>query len=861
MPTAITRALGSIRLAGWSLKWKLIVAAVAVVLGIAGAGSFFVVTGLSAAFQAREDFRVLEEELSDKGFADFTNANLYGSLAEHFEAAEHSAARAKSRLWFIGLLTWVPVVGERIEESRIQLDIAHVLARAGSGLAGAYRDAFTLQNSGDQSPNTQASLAISEQVTQALEQAAPVLDQVKRDLEKARQLRGRLGPESLDSRYASLLDRYLPQLQTFTYISRDRPSVIGRVFQLNLELSEVSDLVADPLEVLVGTSGVNDTFSKIIEDSRELSLELQLLERETREKFFGSEETRRDILETIRLMERGSRLLEQSTIGAQGLLGLARAMEDHGLFSKDFGSAARTSLEQAGSGLAFAQAEATALRSLLDLQSDGGREPQTALGFGAAVNLTPRSLDQIDQVLERASASTRFLKGFLGFQGPRSYLLLAQNQQEIRASGGFIGSVILVKLDQGELIDLVFQDSTTVDFLPPAYPNNPPPPQPIYWYLWMERLLFRDANWSPDFPTSAALVADIYRLGQGVQLDGVITGSKKLLVDMVELIGDIRVPDLPEPLTRETTQAYTDGALPYECSERHASTRGKRCFDEDAFFSIKDRLTSPVSTQERISVIDYLRTELGKRNIMAHIFDSNEGALLWDLGWNGAIPPVDHDYLSVVDSSLPGHTTEDVFRTWNYQVSLRVDRPLESRFWVRYDHQGEVRDDKVCRQSEPGSSNCYWNYFRIYFPAVADNIVAPPVPLNQGAEKLIWGYPDPDSLSLGLSTDVGPAPLTEIGGFIAVAPDSVMTVPLSYQLPWKTVRALGGNNYEYRLLLQKQPGIDTDLIEVALELPPASEVINASPAPIAQNGNWLSFKFELDADTQVVVSFRTPDGN
>ena len=144
---------------------------------------------------------------------------------------------------------------------------------------------------------------------------------------------------------------------------------------------------------------------------------------------------------------------------------------------------------------------------------------------------------------------------------------------------------------------------------------------------------------------------------------------------------------------------------------------------------------------------------------------------------------------------------------------------------------------------------------------MAENVVAPPVPLNQGAEKLVWGYPDPDSLSLGLSTDVGPALLTEVGGLIAVAPDSVMTVPLSYQLPWKTVRALGGNNYEYRLLLQKQPGIDTDLIEVALELPPGSEVISASPAPIAQNGNWLSFKFELDADTQVVVSFRTPDGN
>ena len=859
MLTPITWTFGTIRLDRWGLKSKLIVAAAATVLSIAGAGSFFVVTGLTAASQAREDFRVLVDELSAKGLADFGDAETYESLVAHFEAAEHSSARARSRLWFLGLLTWIPVSGERIGQARIQLAIAHLLARAGTGLAATYQDVFTVQVRGEQSRTPLMSPPTVEQITQTLEQAAPVLEQVERDLEKARQLRGKLGPEGLDSRYAALLDRYLPQLQTFTYISRDRPSIIGRSYQLNLDLSEVSDLVANPLKVLVSPSSVNASFAKIIEDSRELSMELERLERETQEKVFSSEETRQDILEAIRLMERGSRLLEQSTTGAQGLLGLARAMEDYGLFSKEFASAARTSLEQAESGFALAQAEAEALRSLLDER--GSRQAQTALGFGVADFFTPRSLDQVDQVLERALASTRFLKGFMGFLGPRSYLLLAQNQQEIRASGGFIGSVVLVKFDQGELIDLVFLDSTTVDFLPPTYPNNPPPPKPLYWYLWMERLLFRDANWSPHFPTSAALVADIYRLGQNVQVDGVITGSKKLLVEMVELLGDITVPDLPDPLTRETAQAYTDGALPYECGERHVSTRGKRCFDEDAFFSIKDRLTLPLSTQDRMGLIGLLHSELGKHNIMAHIFDPNEGGLLWDLGWNGAIPPVDHDYLSVVDSSLPGHTTEDVFRTWEYQVTLRVDRPLESRLWVRYDHQGEIRDDPVCRQSEPESSNCYWNYFRIYLPAMAEEVIAPPVPLNQGAEKLIWGYPEPDSLSLDLSTDVGPAPLTEVGGFIAVAPNSVMTVPLAYRLPWKTVRALGENTYEYRLLVQKQPGIDTDLVDVALELPPGSEVIRSSPPPKAKNGNWLSFQFELDADTQVIVSFRTPDVN
>ena len=122
------------------------------------------------------------------------------------------------------------------------------------------------------------------------------------------------------------------------------------------------------------------------------------------------------------------------------------------------------------------------MRSLLGEQDDGGRAPQATLGFGGAANLTPRSLDRVDEVLELASASTRFLKGSLGFQGPRSYLLLLQNQQEIKATGGYIGQVVRLNLDQGELIDLVFQDTSSVDFLPPTFPNNPPPPQPMVFH-------------------------------------------------------------------------------------------------------------------------------------------------------------------------------------------------------------------------------------------------------------------------------------------------------------------------------------------------------------------------------------------
>ena len=89
------------------------------------------------------------------------------------------------------------------------------------------------------------------------------------------------------------------------------------------------------------------------------------------------------------------------------------------------------------------------------------------------------AVDRLDLLLEQSIDTTRFLWTFLGFEGPRRYLLLGQNQNEIRATGGFIGVAVEVTLDEGILTNLVYHDSTTVD--PQPLSRNPPPPDGLYW--------------------------------------------------------------------------------------------------------------------------------------------------------------------------------------------------------------------------------------------------------------------------------------------------------------------------------------------------------------------------------------------
>ena len=317
----------------------------------------------------------------------------------------------------------------------------------------------------------------------------------------------------------------------------------------------------------------------------------------------------------------------------------------------------------------------------------------------------------------------------------------------------------------------------------------------------------------------------IYQLGQGIQVDGAITGSKALMLDLVEAFGDITVPGVEGILTRETAEAYTDGRRFYPCRTELVSLRGKRCFDEDAFFAMEDRMTSVgLPSPLRRRLVELVKEHLDRKNMLIHLFPPIDDSFLWERGWNGVVPLVDHDYLMVVDSSLPGHSTAGVGRSWEYRVSLNPQQPIEARLRLRYNNTDKPKDE-VCRQYAWEVYHCYWNYFRVYLPRMAEEIQMPPVPLHEGALKLIWGYPNADSTTVVPNADTGPSRLTELGGYIVVEPGSATTIPIQYRLPPEILRETAPGVYEYRLLIQKQPGMDQDRISLAVQLAPNAELV------------------------------------
>src|SRR5205814_2502742 len=95
----------------------------------------------------------------------------------------------------------------------------------------------------------------------------------------------------------------------------------------------------------------------------------------------------------------------------------------------------------------------------------------------------------------------------LGLDRPRTYLLLGENDRELRATGGFIGTAGTLTIDRGQVSSFDYGSSYSFDDQVAA----PPPPRPLQRYLGISRWYLRDSNWWPDFPSSAEQALEAWR--------------------------------------------------------------------------------------------------------------------------------------------------------------------------------------------------------------------------------------------------------------------------------------------------------------------------------------------------------------
>lgn len=140
----------------------------------------------------------------------------------------------------------------------------------------------------------------------------------------------------------------------------------------------------------------------------------------------------------------------------------------------------------------------------------------------------------------------------LGYAAEKNYLLLLQNNGELRPTGGFIGSVGELRVKNGEIEELTIQDVYEYDGQLKAHVE---PPFIVRRYL-QPHLYLRDSNFYLNFQESASVAARIYNLETKKVPDGVIALNFEVLRKMLEITGPIELPEYKTTITDKNVFDY-----------------------------------------------------------------------------------------------------------------------------------------------------------------------------------------------------------------------------------------------------------------------------------------------------------------
>lgn len=451
---------------------------------------------------------------------------------------------------------------------------------------------------------------------------------------------------------------------------------------------------------------------------------------------------------------------------------------------------------------------------------------------------------------------TKQISLILGSDGLRRYLVVFQNNTEARATGGFLGSYALIDFRDGKIANLETPGGGTYD-TEAGLRVRVVAPEPLWllnplWHLW-------DANWWPDWPTSARKIAWFFEKSDGPTVDGVISLTPQVLeklllitgpIDLTADYGVIITADNFLPVIQEFAEQKQDVTL--KPKKIIGSLLEKIMADlPGKFYPVESSAGAEfnrVNQDTLLALIKSAEESLNQKQILIYLTDDEAAATIDRYGWNGRMKDTNRDYLMVVNSNIGGGKSDKSIRqTINHRAEIGATGEVVDTVTIKREHTGEKS------QKFSGVRNVNW--LRVYVPAGSELLSATGfVPPDAG----YFESPDPSWIR---DTDLasenqaltdpssGSKIYTEAGKTVfanwsMIDPGETAIITLKYRLPFKLAvenksSILDGfvnlltepeKTYAtYSLLAQKQPGAENTTINGTLALAPDSS-FSAQPA-------------------------------
>jgi hypothetical protein len=427
-------------------------------------------------------------------------------------------------------------------------------------------------------------------------------------------------------------------------------------------------------------------------------------------------------------------------------------------------------------------------------QIDPSGYPESVRGVKVREKLTLgiSLLDQATSLVTDAKPLLESAPYILGLNSPRKYLMIFQNDAELRPTGGFMTAYALISVNKGKISTLASDDIYALD---DKFTKNITAPDAILKYLpkvpyWN----LRDMNLSPDFKVSMDTFYPNYKLTGSPDVDGIIAIDTQVLVDLLKITGPIGVSGIgnfsaendkrcncPQVFYELELFADVEGPVVWDSVSGQIIVKPKNYGERKSFIGpMMYSVLSNVMAQpkSKMGLLFQSGMELIQRkHIQFYFLDKNTQAAVESFNLAGRVTSADQDYLMVVDTNFAGAKTNAwVTYSSDQKIEIGSDGTVTKTLTLTYKNPQQYFQDAKTQLKLNG---IFRDWLRVYVPKGSQLVEATGFETGQTTTE-----------------DLGK---TVFEGFFTLTPLNVKTISFKYKLPFKAKSPL-------ELVIQKQGG-------------------------------------------------------
>ncbi|MDD5147378.1 MAG: DUF4012 domain-containing protein [Candidatus Daviesbacteria bacterium] len=424
----------------------------------------------------------------------------------------------------------------------------------------------------------------------------------------------------------------------------------------------------------------------------------------------------------------------------------------------------------------------------------------------------------------KAQAMSILLPKLTGLDGSKTYLILLQNNMELRPGGGFIGSFAKVSFEGGKLKNLDVNDIYAIDGNLAIHVE---PPKEIKEDLGQKDWFLRDCNWEPDFPTNARQAEWFYTKETGERVEGVVALDVSAIEGLLDIVGPLDLPDYNEKITADN---LFERAISHSELSFFPGSQAKKSF----LTALANQLFNKIFFLPQTDwpgIISALGKGLDEKHISIYLNDTKLFSYLAAQRWIHDLPRQStqkNDFLSVVEANL-GANKANYYLDKNYKLETVVGKEGEIQHRLRINYINRSPSDAF-----PGGK--YKNRMRVYLP------------FGSKLLRALWGEGDITKDVTGF-VDYGRSGYSML---LELLPKEQKTLVLDYSVPVKL--EFQDRKSVYRLDIIKQAGTLKDPLQWTITYPINYQLVSSQVSKIGPQEQII--QTDLSKDRSFEVEFK-----